>query len=147
MSRKPRISHKSKAPSQRQLRLAESIRQILSEILIRGDIHAPELSGVSVTISEVRISPDLKNATAYCLPLGGNDAGTIIAALNRVKAAIRGMLGRELTTRYTPALSFELDTTFDYAQSIDSLLRSPTVVSDLEETGGQDQADQGEDGS
>ena len=110
---------------------------------MRGDIHAPELSGVSVTVSEVRISPDLKNASVYCLPLGGTNAEKIVAALNRVKAPVRGLLGRELTTRYTPSLAFELDTTFDYAENIDSLLKSPGVVDDLNESS----ADQAEDGS
>lgn len=147
MSRKTRSSHRSKAPSQRQLRMAESIRQILSELLMRGDIHAPELGGVSVTVSEVRISPDLKNASVFCLPLGGADAERIIAALNRVRPAIRGMLGRELTTRYTPTLKFELDTTFDYAESIDALLKSPSVADDLGANEAQPSSDQAEDGS
>ncbi len=110
---------------------------------MRGDIHAPELSGVSVTVSEVRISPDLKNASVFCLPLGGTDAEKIVSALNRVKSPVRGMLGRELTTRYTPTLTFELDTTFDYAENIDALLKSPDVVEDLN----KDRADQAEDGS
>ena len=146
MSRKSRSSQKSKAPSQRQLRMAETIRHILSELLMRGDIHAPELAGVSVTVSEVKISPDLKNASVFCLPLGGTDAEKVVAALNRVKAPVRGMLGRELTTRYTPSLTFELDTTFDYADSIDALLKSPTVASDLDAPDAAP-SDQAEDGS
>ena len=147
MSRKSRNHQSAKGPSQRQLRMAESIRQILSELLMRGDIHAPELAGVSITVSEVRISPDLKNASAYCLPLGGVDAEKVIDALNRVRAPIRGLLGRELTTRYTPALKFELDTTFDYAENIDTLLRSPTVASDLDKAEDQPPSDQAKDGS
>ena len=147
VSRKSGSQSKSKAPSQRQLRMAESIRQILSELLLRGDIHAAELSGVSVTVSEVRISPDLKNATAFCLPLGGGDAEKVVAALNRVKAPVRGMLGKQLTTRYTPSIHFELDTTFDYADSIDALLKSPDVADDLGDPEGVDPlSDQAKDG-
>lgn len=91
----------------------------------------PALQGVSVTVSEVRVSPDLKRATAYASPLGGNDQGEVVGALNRVAPYLRKLLGGKVDLKYTPALSFESDDTFAEAQKIDALLARPDVARDL----------------
>lgn len=122
-----------KAPSQRQLRVGELIRHILSNLLTRGDVHDPDLEGISVTVSEVRVSPDLRNATAFVAPLGGGDPAPVIAALERRKKFIRGQVGREMTTRNTPDLKFVADQSFDEASHIDALLHRPDVRKDLGE--------------
>jgi len=113
-----------RAPSQRQRRIAEVMRHGLAEILARGELRHDGLAGVSVTVSEVRVSPDMRNATAFVLPLGGQNADGVIAALTTCAPYIRGVLGRQLQLRHAPQISFTLDTSFDYAERIDSLLRS-----------------------
>lgn len=131
-------------PSQRQLRVGEELRHILSQILIRDLLRDPVLEGVSITVTEVRISPDLRNATAYVVPLGqGSDATAgglasdtgetreIIKALNRSAAFIRGQIGREIALRHVPTINFVNDTAFAVSSRIDSLLRRPDVVRDL----------------
>jgi ribosome-binding factor A len=121
-----------KAPSQRQLRAGELIRHAIVEILQREDLREPALAGVSVTVSEVRTSPDLRHAAAYCTPLGGANAAEVIAALNRAAPHIRHLLGRKVDMRYTPALKFLADETFAEARRIDELLASPAVARDLQ---------------
>jgi ribosome-binding factor A len=113
-----------RAPSQRQRRIAEVMRHGLAEILARGELRHDGLAGVSVTVSEVRVSPDMRNATAFVLPLGGQNADGVIEALTTCAPYIRGVLGRQLQLRHAPQISFTLDTSFDYAERIDSLLRS-----------------------
>lgn len=113
-----------RAPSQRQRRIAEVMRHGLAEILARGELRHDGLAGVSVTVSEVRVSPDMRNATAFVLPLGGENAEAVIAALTACAPYVRGVLGRQLQLRHAPQISFTLDTSFDYAERIDSLLRS-----------------------
>jgi ribosome-binding factor A len=127
-----RSNHKAKAPSVRQLRVGEEIRHCLAEIFGRGDLHDPDLSGVSLTVSEVRISPDLRNATAFVMPLGGSDVGKAIAALSRAAPYLRSRIGKQLHLRYLPNLSFQPDPSFDTATRIDEILRSPDVVRDLD---------------
>lgn len=114
-----------RAPSQRQHRVAEVMRHGLAEILARGELRHNGLSGVSVTVSEVRVSPDMRSATAFVLPLGGQNADEVIEALTACAPYIRGVLGRQLQLRHAPQISFTLDTSFAYAERIDSLLRTP----------------------
>ena len=132
MSRKVR----SKTPaaeklSQRQLRVGEMVRHAIVSILARGDLHDPELEGVSITVSEVRMTPDLRNARIFMTPLGGQDSVVIAQALNRAAAFIRRQLGKQVEMRYLPKLVFESDDLFDQGEKIEQLLRSPRVARDL----------------
>jgi len=122
----------SSAPNQRQLRVGELIRHALAEILTRGDVHDPALEATVVTVPEVRMTPDLKLATAFVMPLGGKDADTVVAALERHKPYIRGEIAHRINLRYAPELRFRLDRSFEEGAHIDALLRSPTVRRDLE---------------
>lgn len=122
---------KNKAPSQRQLKAGELIRRALAEIIAREHLRDPDLQGVSVTVSEVRSSPDLKHAIVFAAPLGGGDAEKVIAALNRAKSFLRGRLGKEMEMKSTPALRFMLDTTFETAKDMQELLSRPEVKRDL----------------
>lgn len=120
-------------PSQRQLRVGETLRQALAEVFMRNEIHDPALDGVSITVSEVRISPDLKNATAYVTPLaGGENSGQTIARLNEVSSEIRRSTARRMALKYSPRLFFKLDKSFDAAGRISVLLNSPTVRQDVD---------------
>jgi len=118
-------------PSQRQLRVGEMLRHALSEILIRGEIRDADLDGVSVTITQVKPSGDMRHATVFCEPLGGKNADKIIAALNRHKAFIRGRMGHMIALKFTPELRFVEDKSFAEAQRIEDLLRSERVRRDL----------------
>ncbi len=120
--------------SQRQLRVGEEIRHRLSEILIREDVRDPDLQGHSITVTQVQISPDMKQALVYARPLAGDAAVSkkVIAALNRSAGFLRGRLGRELSIRHTPELRFAFDESFDKADELDRLLRSPPVARDLQ---------------
>ena len=122
---------KSSAPTQRQLRVGEEIRHVLSGILGAGDLRDPDLAGVSITVSEVRPSPDLRNATAYVMPLAGQNQDAIIAALNRAAGYLRGQLGKSVHLKFTPALKFVADVSYDEAARITSLLREGKVAQDL----------------
>jgi ribosome-binding factor A len=117
--------------SQRQLKVGEAVRHALVRILERAHFRDPDLLDVSVTVSEVRISPDLHSATAFVLPLGGTNKETVIAALRRAVPYLRSQLAHEIEMRTVPNLSIEADTSFDYATHIDSLLRRSEVVRDL----------------
>ena len=121
-----------KPPTQRQLRAGELIRHALTDILAREEFDEPALHGKSITITEVRISPDLKNATAFSAPLGGEDMAKTIEALNRVAGFLRGRLSREIDMRFTPILRFISDDSYDEARRIDQLLASERVRRDLE---------------
>lgn len=121
-----------KPPSQRQLRVGEELRHELAAILQRGDFRDPDLLDLNVTVTEVRISPDLRAATAFVTPLGGGKLGTALAALRRAAPFFRGQLAKALKLRYAPSLSFEPDVSFDYAGRIDAILHSPEVARDLE---------------
>jgi ribosome-binding factor A len=122
----------AKAPSQRQLRVGEELRHAVAWILERGEIRDPGLGDAPVTVTEVRVSPDLRYATAYVMPLGGGDTEPVIAALNRAAPFVRRRIGRDIKLRYLPNLRFVADTTFDQAQHIDELLRNPAVARDLD---------------
>lgn len=118
-------------PSQRQLRAGELVRAILSGLLLRGAVDDEALAGRSVTVSEVRLSPDLKHATVFVTDLGGGHTADVVAALNRARRYLRGQLGRELTMKFTPDLSFRADESFDEARRVDRLLNTPAVARDL----------------
>jgi len=121
---------RGKPQSKRQLRVGEELRHALAAVLARGDLRDPELRDLSITVTEVRASPDLRNATVYVLPLGGAktpaDTEAMVGALRRAGPYLRGQIAREVVLRFTPALSFEADTSFDRADRIDSLLRAAT---------------------
>lgn len=123
----------ARAPSQRQLRVGEEIRHALARVLERGEIRDPDLAGITITVTEVRVSPDLKNATAYVVPLGGlGDMARIVDSLNRIKAFLRHRIVQGLQLRSAPNLSFLADTSFDEAGHINDLLHLPEVARDLE---------------
>lgn len=124
-----KIGHPAK--SHRLLRVGELLRHSLSEILARGELRDPALEDASITVTEVRVSPDLHNATAYVMPLGGEHSGEIMAALARCAGYLRGQVSKTVTLRYVPKLSFEIDQTFDAADRIEHLLRDPKVARDL----------------
>jgi ribosome-binding factor A len=122
----------SAGPSQRQLRVAEEIRRTVHEILARAHWREPLLAEATITVTGARISPDLKNATLFVTPLGGEREGEIVAALNVAKAYVRGELGHALNhLRVVPTLRFEIDRSFDEGAHIDALLRSEAVKRDL----------------
>lgn len=120
-----------KPPSQRQLRVAEEIRHILAGVFLRGEFRDPDLAGVQVTVTEVRVSPDLKHATAFVARLGRSDIAEKLPALRRAAPFLRGQLAHALTLRSVPELHFQADTSLDAAMHIDELLRSPEVARDL----------------
>jgi ribosome-binding factor A len=120
------------APSQRQLRVGERIRHALSELLTRGEIHDAVLASHVVTIPEVRMSPDLRLATIYVVPLGGADVEPVLAALERHKRFIRGQLAHAVNLKFAPDVRFMKDESFDEASRIDWLLGSPKVRRDIE---------------
>ena len=125
--------HDGPGPSQRQLRVGELVRRALSEALARGDVHDPDLGRMSITVSEVTTSPDLKIATAYVMPLGGNNHDEAIAALARNKGELRRILGRKSDLKYTPDLRFRIDETFDKMDETRALLSREDVRRDLED--------------
>ena len=120
-----------KAPSQRMLRVGELMRHKLSEMLARSEIHDDDLASQVVTIPEVRMSPDLKIATVYVMPLGGDNVDLIVKALERNKKFIRGEISRAVNLKYAPDLRFKRDESFDEALRIDALLASKPVARDL----------------
>lgn len=125
--------HDGPGPSQRQLRVGELIRRTLSDVLMRGDIHDPDLNRLSVTVGEVRISPDLKIATAYVMPLGGQGQEDLVGLLARNKGELRRIVGRKLELKYAPDLRFRLDPTFDRMDETRRLFAQEDVRRDLEE--------------
>jgi ribosome-binding factor A len=118
-------------PSQRQLRVGEMLRHSLSRILLRGEIRDPDLEGVSVTVTQVKPSGDMRHATVFVEPLGGKNAKAIVSALNRHKAFLRGEMGRTIALKFTPELRFLEDTSFAEAEKIETLLKSARVQRDL----------------
>jgi ribosome-binding factor A len=131
MVRKRRESQPEGGRSQRQLRVGEEMRHALSRILSEGELRDPALAGASITVTEVAVSPDLRRATAFVMPLGGANAGAITAALGRGAAFLRGRLARELSLRYAPDIVFALDRSFEHAERISALLARPEVERDL----------------
>ena len=117
--------------SQRQRRVAEELRHVLARILASGECRDPALRDANITVTEVRMSPDLRNAMVYVMPLGGANALEIVTALTRSAGFLRGQVTRQLTLRFAPNLVFELDQTFDQADRIAALLAQPEVERDL----------------
>ena len=123
---------KGKPPSQRQLKVGEMIRHALADIFFRGEIVDEVLSRHSITVPEVRMSPDLKLATVYVLPLGGGEADEAVAHLEKHKRYLRGLLAKRVSMKFMPELRFKVDTSFEKSARIDELLASPKVARDLD---------------
>jgi ribosome-binding factor A len=124
-------SAKSAGGSQRQLRVGETVRHAIAEILAQGLVHDPVLEGHLVTVPEVRMTADLKLATVYVMPLGGRDTDDVIAALDRNKKFLRGEIARRVNLKFAPDVRFRVDDRFDEAERIEKLLRTPAVQRDL----------------
>lgn len=120
----------SKAPSQRQLRVGEEIRHALSDIFMQGTLYEPELVGVSITVPEVRVSPDLRNATAYVFPLAGNAPEGFISVLNKIAPQINHMVTKKINMRFAPKISFRVDDSFEVASKIENLFEN--IKGDIE---------------
>jgi ribosome-binding factor A len=125
--------HRDNTPggSQRALRVGELIRHALSDMLTRGDVHDPVLEGHLITVPEVRMSPDLRLATIYVMPLGGRDVTEVVEALDRNKRYLRGEIARHVNLKFAPEIRFRADDRFDEAERIEKLLRTPAVRRDL----------------
>jgi len=120
------------------LRVGEMLRHALAEILYRNEIADPHLDGVSVTITQIKPSPDMRYATVYCEPLGGQNAKEIVAALNRHKGFLRGEMGKLISTKFTPDLRFVEDESFAEAEKIENILKSDKVSRDLAKPDGEE---------
>ena len=126
------MTKRSERPvSQRQLRVGEAVRHALAEVFERGLLRDPALNGISVTVTEVKVSPDLRNAVAFVTPLGGGEADAIVEALGRAAAFLRRRVAETVNLKYAPNLTFRLDESFDYAGHIGALLSDPAVARDL----------------
>jgi ribosome-binding factor A len=137
-------TRQDRGPSQRMLRVGEALRHALAEVLYRNEIRDPDLEGVSVTITQVKPSPDMRYATVYCEPLGGQNAAKIVAALNRHKGFLRGEMGHRIATKFTPDLRFVEDQSFAEAEKIETILKSPQVARDL--AAGEDEPSEDDNG-
>ena len=124
---------KGSAPggSQRQLRVGELVRHAIADILAQGIVHDADLEGHIITVPEVRMSPDLKLATVYVMPLGGRDTDVVIAALERNKKFLRGEIAHRVNLKFAPDVRFRIDERFEEAERIEKLLRTPAVQRDL----------------
>ena len=137
-------SHSSlKGPSQRQLRVGEVLRHALSDILREKSIRDADLEGVSVTVTQVKPSPDMRHATVFVEPLGGRNADVVVAALNRHRGFLRGELGRTIELKFTPELRFVEDTSFAESERINRILHSEKVARDLNAPGEDSKDDDG----
>jgi ribosome-binding factor A len=130
----PRHHHREQPAggSQRQLRVGELIRHELAEMLSRGDVHDPVIEAHMITVPEVRMSPDLRLATIYVMPLGGRDEDEVLGALERNKRHMRGEIARRVNLKFAPEIRFRIDERFDEAERIEKLLRTPEVQRDLD---------------
>ena len=131
MARKKNSSDSGPGLSQRQLRVGEIVRHAIAEMLARGDVHDPVIESHMITVPEVRMSPDLRLATVYVMPLGGRDADTVIAAFERNKKYLRGEVAHRINLKFAPDIRFRIDDRFAEADRIDKLLHSPEVARDL----------------
>ena len=125
-------SRRAGAPSQRQLRVGEELRHSLAHLLRPGELRDPALREANITVTEVRVSPDLKNATAYVMPLAGANADDVMNGLKRSAPYLRAMLARSVELRQAPNIAFAYDTAFDSAARIEALLHAPEVQRDLQ---------------
>ncbi len=126
------MEQSKRAPTQRQLRVGEEIRSALALIFAHGEVHHPVLDSASITVSEVRISPDLKNATAYIMPLAGGNKDAVLQALIENASRLRGLVSRKIVLRTSPKITFKLDHSFEEANRINMLLNSERVRADVE---------------
>lgn len=126
-------SHDGQGPSQRQLRVGELIRRTLSEVLLRGEVHDPDLNRLSVTVGEVRVTPDLRIATVYVSPLGGQGSDEVVDLMARNKGELRRLVSKQLTIKHAPDLRFRLDDTFDRMDETRRLFAQDDVRRDLDE--------------
>jgi ribosome-binding factor A len=127
-----RAHHNGGEPSQRMLRVAELIRHAMAELLTRGAINDPVLEGHVVTVPRVKMSPDLKLASVYVMPLGGKDANDVIAALDRHKKYLRTEIAHRINLKFAPEIRFKIDDSFDNVAKIDALLNTDKVKQDLQ---------------
>jgi ribosome-binding factor A len=129
----PRHHHREQSAggSQRQLRVGELIRHEMADMLVRGDVHDPVIQTHMITVPEVRMSPDLRLATIYVMPLGGRDAKDVLDALERNKRYVRGEISKRVNLKFAPEIRFRIDERFDEAERIEKLLRTPVVQRDL----------------
>ncbi|MEM9638495.1 MAG: 30S ribosome-binding factor RbfA [Pseudomonadota bacterium] len=130
--------HEGAGPSQRQLRVGELIRRALSDVLARGDVHDPDLNRMSITVGEVRTSPDLRIATAYVLPLGGQGQDEVISLLARNKGELRRVVSKKLSLKFAPDLRFQLDETFDRMDETREMLNRDEVRRDTAAAPGEE---------
>jgi ribosome-binding factor A len=122
---------RSGTPSQRQYRVGEELRHVIAHVLDRAHFRDPDLDGVSITVTEVRISPDLLAASAFVTPLGGRDIEKVVAALNRASGYFRREIAHEIALRRVPVITFVADTSFDYSSRVENLLARPDVARDI----------------
>ena len=139
----PRKKKSSSAPGQRQLRVGEEMRHALAEIIGRDHLDDPDLHGKMITVTQVSVSPDLRNATAFVTPFGGGDAQTLVAALNRASGYFRRELVRIVKLQFAPQIRFKEDETFEQASKIERLLHDPVVARDIAKR--DDEKDDGDD--
>jgi len=125
-------------PSQRQLRAGELVRHALADILSRAEVHDPVIESHVITVPEVRMSPDLRQATIFVVPLGGRDEQEVLTALERNKRYLRGEIARRINLKFAPELRFRLDERFNEAERIEKLLRTAAVRRDLDRSGDDD---------
>jgi ribosome-binding factor A len=137
MTHHKKKSHRDSGPggSQRQLRVGELVRHAVAELLMRGDVHDPVIEGHLITVPEVRMTPDLRLATIYIMPLAGRDSDQVIAAFERNKKFMRTEIAHRINLKFAPDIRFRIDDRFAEADRIDKLLRSPAVKRDLEDEG------------
>jgi ribosome-binding factor A len=133
MPRRRASEKENRAPGQRPLRVGEEIRHLLAELLERGNMRDPDLRDATITVTSVDVSPDLRNATAFVMPLGGKDSDRLLAALRRAAPWFRARVSEKAGLRSAPEIRFQLDQTFDEADRIGALLRRPDVARDIEE--------------
>ena len=133
-------NHREQTPggSQRQLRVGELVRHAVAEMLMRGDVHDPVIEGHLITVPEVRMSPDLRMATIYVMPLGGRDVEEVVEALERNKRFLRGEIAHHVNLKFAPEIRFRADERFDEAERIEKLLRTPAVQRDLKREDGDE---------
>ncbi|WP_299423365.1 30S ribosome-binding factor RbfA [uncultured Shimia sp.] len=131
-------SSEGRGPSQRQLRVGELIRRTLSEVLVRDELHDPDVTRMSITVGEVRITPDLSIATCFVLPLGGKNKEDAVALLARHKGELRRIIGRKAKLKHAPDLRFRVDTTFDQMDATRAMLSDERVQADVAKTDSED---------
>ena len=124
----------NKEPSQRQLRVAQEVKRVITSVLERGDLRSKELREAFITVTEVRVSPDLKYVTAYVMTLNGKNLGLVLEMLEAEKGVFKKQIGAKLQLRYTPDITFRADDTFAEVDRIEKLLRHPKVAQDLKKT-------------